>query len=138
MWRVWAASLSFFGPILTFMMKTWRDTRERHRVKFLLMMSKAMLFAFLTFMPHARVQVLAWDSRSLAIGLENINLCSPSKTCAQCLRYKPTNNRKKNFVSIFNVIGLIVISQHSFCVSSRVFVVFEDKWNLNMVYQVLN
>ena len=63
MWKAQALSLSHCGPILTFMMKIWRDTREGHHVKFLsvpliqLMMSKAMLFALLTFIPHARVPV---------------------------------------------------------------------------------
>ena len=69
MWKAQAPlSLSHCGPILTFMMKIWRDTREGHHVKFLsvpliqLMMSKAMLFALLTFMPHARVPVLCHRS----------------------------------------------------------------------------
>ena len=60
-------------------------------------------------------------SQSCAIGPENINQ-SPNLACAHCLpitRYKPTNNRKKT-LSIFNEIGLIVISIFTFIVSSRV------------------
>ena len=35
MWKAQALSLSHCGPILTFMMKIVRDTREKHCVKFL-------------------------------------------------------------------------------------------------------
>ena len=56
----------------------------------------------------------SWHQAPCAIGLENINQ-SPNLASAHCLPitgYKPTNNRKKT-LSIFNEIGLIVISLHS-------------------------
>lgn len=88
MWKAQALSLSLShcGPILTFMMKIVRDTREKHRVKFLpvplrypLDDVKGNAFCVSDVYAPYRVQLLAPESH--AIGPENIN-CPNLSQCS--------------------------------------------------------
>ena len=75
-----ALSPSHCGSILTFMMKIWRDTRERHRVKFLSPpLDDVKGNAFCVADVYAPCQGPSLGIPS--IGPENINLCPQSAGC---------------------------------------------------------
>lgn len=137
----WVPSLSssHCGSILTFMMKIWRDTRERHRVKFLPTTWWCQRQCFLRCwrlcpMPGSR----SWHPQHWSGEHKPVSPIRPVPTVCLSPGINQQITGKKLCQSFMGDWILIVISLAVFRCLQQCFVVFEDKWNLNMVYQVLN